>query len=458
MNTVGMDYRRLRTSRTPLFVLALSLNFFCCVGSSEHPEVPAQGDAAPRPVTPVTPVRTPTRLLTDASVTRLAQTTADAQASTPPKAPAFVKWTSNDIVNFKNFKYNWFEEIDVPNKQHLKAEHAIVDKACIHIDCIDSGPFFTTQTLESIPNGEITKLSGVFLHMQTAKWVHPIPGEVKYVNDTRYQFVGQAPNDPYGVVIASDNFEQVYTSGVSTNFKVSIDQPWSDSDQTKLGEGSYGYVWTIHYNGRTFVAKSNRYSGNTFTEVDAYEKLHGVPGIGPYIGQIGQQFVLLQKGEPLALFIRKQPGSAAEFIKSLLQTVGAMHAKHVFHNDIKVGNIIVVDNKPYLIDFGSFSTYSWRLERLHGFTRPYYAEGEETGVQADLRALGFVAFAITHFNDPAFTKDFIELDDGGFGLKAKLKPEAIANELANKDQLDQLITKLLKKEFRDASEALASMH
>ena len=156
------------------------------------------------------------------------------------------------------------------------------------------------------------------------------------------------------------------------------------------------------------MAKKNQYSSESDKEIKAYEQLHvhGIEGIGPYLGQIQNDYILLEKGEPLDTFAVSHKNLAEAFMKSLLKTVGEMHGRILYHNDIKIGNMIVVDNKPYIIDFGNQSSHTWTLKQGQGFSFPYYVIGEDTGIKADLRALGFVFFALKHFGEDAYKDEF----------------------------------------------------
>ena len=383
------------------------------------------------------------------------------------KVPDYFEWTKSDYQNlYLAQKDADIEQLDVPNKTYLIFEKALLKKA--HEPLYGGKDLFiTAQKLESIPQGKITDISYVFLNMNKAGWKNPIPGEVKYINGIRYQFVGQHPGDDYGVIVAVDDFNKIAQKNpfdFSTYYKTKIDRPWQDSDQKKLASGSYGKAYEVDFNNRKFVAKSNKRNNDTSREINAYELLNGIEGIGPYLGHVENQYVLLEKGEPLDTFAPTHKNLAEPFMKSLLKTMSEMHDRTLYHNDIKIHNMIVVNNKPYIIDFGNQSNPSliginltWVLGKGHGFSSPYYEEGDLTGKKADLRALGFVFFGLKHFGEDAFKDSFYEPEKGVIILKAALKPEDIAKRIENGDKVDKVIAKMLRKQFNNASQALLAL-
>lgn len=369
---------------------------------------------------------------------------------------AFYEWSDSDK---SSFLINSYDKIDVDNKKHLKEEHELLESIISPLSFY-SKKFLTASSLEKIPKDIVSELTLVFLNMNKAKWQNPIVGEVKYVNDRRYQFIGQHAGDDYGIVIGTDKFENLYLEnffGGGNIYTLKLAKTWQEVDEKEIGHGSYGKVYEVKFNNRVFAAKQNSDKSGNDKEIIAYEKLSDIEGIGPYLGQIQNNYILLEKGEPLDVYAPANRDVVKTFIQGLLKTAGEIHRRGIYHNDLKVNNIIVVNGKPHIIDFGNYSETSWQLGRGHGFTSPYYAVGDFTGIKADLRALGFVFFGIKHFDNPIFAMSFWKPEKKIVILQEDLKIADIYPGLKNGDNIDKVIAKLLMKEYKNAFEALAEI-
>ena len=66
-------------------------------------------------------------------------------------------------------------------------------------------------------------------------------------------------------------------------------------------------------------------------------------------------------------------------------------------------------------------------------------------------------FALKHFGEDVFKDTFFEPEKGVIILKADLEPEDIAKRIENGDNVDKVIAKMLRKQFKNASEALSAL-
>lgn len=370
----------------------------------------------------------------------------DIKPAVATKAEAIVEWDEQAVQNFT--------QEATPRCAHGLNATATLEHALIYQKTVSfSVPsrIFTAPSLELIPHTQRENLVVVLLNIREG-WPNPIIGEVRYVKGRRYQFIGQPPQDEYGVIVGTDNFSAHVIHGSSFGFN--LPEPWSEDQKRFLRKGYDGTIYEITQNNRQFVLKKHHSSTSLRKEITAYEMLHDVDGIGPYLGHISEA-LLLKKGEALENYAYWRPTFDVRFMRKLLKTIGAMHERSIFHNDIKISNFVMSDGIPHLIDFGSFSATMGEKNDCIGFTYPYYFCGEEIGIHADLRALGLVLFAIKHFFNPRFVDSFHARQSREIILKSELAVYKIAELLLeNGDFIDGVIAGLILKRYRDAFHVL----
>lgn len=85
----------------------------------------------------------------------------------------------------------------------------------------------------------------------------------------------------------------------------------------------------------------------------------GIVAIHDVLAARGTAYAVLEleEGEPLDAWLQShaaQPQSVEEMLKKLLDVLAYLHERHVFHRDIKPGNILVREgDRPVLLDFGA---------------------------------------------------------------------------------------------------------
>jgi len=130
---------------------------------------------------------------------------------------------------------------------------------------------------------------------------------------------------------------------------------WAKSDIRTMPHGA---AQAIH---KDFSAKSwpVRLFGwmQVASEVRSLQRLRGVPGIPAFYGSVGRLGLLMERidGERITRWCRLHPDGAASMFEQLVSLVGTMHARGVYHLDLrKRDNILVtVDGRPCIIDFNA---------------------------------------------------------------------------------------------------------
>jgi serine/threonine protein kinase len=96
-------------------------------------------------------------------------------------------------------------------------------------------------------------------------------------------------------------------------------------------------------------------------------------------------------------------------MKGILETLVFMHENKILHNDIKLENIVVKDQKLYFIDFGLSERINHRESQKSAGSEYYVAPevllGMPHGFAADIYSLGVTMFAALSWSFPYDFKD-----------------------------------------------------
>jgi len=106
-------------------------------------------------------------------------------------------------------------------------------------------------------------------------------------------------------------------------------------------------AWPVRLAGRAQVA----------AEVRSLQRLRGVRGIPACYGMVGRHGLLMERidGERITRWCRLHPDGAASMFEQLVELVERMHARGVYHLDLrKRDNILVTPaGRPCIIDFNA---------------------------------------------------------------------------------------------------------
>jgi serine/threonine protein kinase len=182
-----------------------------------------------------------------------------------------------------------------------------------------------------------------------------------------------------------------------------------------LGKGSHGSVYEGSNRSGEKVAikvipKSDEYP---FIEASIHEKCSGHPNVCEYLGTYEDEknyYIVMELVEGLTLkkFLSQNKFSSSNMlvylmiICQLISAIAHLHKNRIFHADIKLANVIVVQNfdgtvTVKLIDFGLSSSFESIEQFVLG--TPFYFSPEianETGIdkKSDIWALGILILAI----------------------------------------------------------------
>ena len=331
----------------------------------------------------------------------------------------------------------------------------------------------TASELAKITAAHLTANSGlVFTKFTPAIWTDPIPGEVRFINGLRFQYITTDSSDNYSMLVVSKNLQN---AAFNKTLKIKVPDPSIFIVGKVLGEGGKGTVKELSYKSRKLAMKKmreNKFGNYVKEEIQSYEKIYEkIPQSNliyrGFLGDTGYNFgfggdgknivMLLELGENMQGFLtRSSKKDIEESFKPMLSFMAEFHKQGFLHNDIKVDNFIVAANTPQIIDLDNMSQYG-QIQRGDGFTSPYYTIGENFGIPSDLKALGFTLFAMRYYNDnrPDYINKFTPPDaDGLKYLDADLLPKDIIDLLLpGADKIDRVIIKLLESKYANASDA-----
>jgi len=205
---------------------------------------------------------------------------------------------------------------------------------------------------------------------------------------------------------------------------------WSDlSIERQLGEGNSSSVWLarletalgVHDAGTLVAVK--RFRDWVFDERGQMERFLREVDVGrrvihPNLLRIlsavvddkGRPALVMQyyDGKNLSSLLDETPSSIPlplEFCLSVLRglaaAIGALHGSGVIHRDVKPANVIVVDGKPVLADFGVVRSNQFPEQTTTGqfigtikYAAPEYLFGEKYDQTIDTYSFGAVAYEL----------------------------------------------------------------
>jgi hypothetical protein len=383
-------------------------------------------------------------------------------------------WTKGQCLSFQLklddfLKSNEIKINDTANKRTILEQNTDYDSLR---HCITSN-IVTANGLSSLNKTHIdktkSKITLVFIKLLPGEWDLPIVGEVKFINGLRFQYLGTDSNDNISILLLSKNLP----NDIAQSLK--INAPWDEKDEVIIGEGGKGSVFEITINGRKIVGKRNRkdkFGSYVNDEISNYENLTGLDGCGPYFGYVGgclknvfgggdpSVILLLGSGKSLKALLPTQSKSDVEkWFLPLLGNLSALHAQSKFHSDIKPANMIIFEGKPYFIDFDNVRDRGAAIKFGSGATYPYYSLGDEFGVKADLKAIGFTFFEMRYFGGRDNFGDLFEQEDGEWFFKDDVDSQKIVDALNTKgsDKIDTVIIGLLTDRYESAAEAMGEL-
>ena len=127
-------------------------------------------------------------------------------------------------------------------------------------------------------------------------------------------------------------------------------------------------VKVINYKDETYVSKTSDNIYEMLKEIVIYKNLNypNIPKIQHILTNNNNntfEFLLDVYENDLVKYIIK-PSEFKSFLTEMLLTLHYIHSKGIFHSDIKPDNILLKNNKYYLIDYG--------LSKFYGFPQPLF--------------------------------------------------------------------------------------
>ncbi|KAL0217409.1 hypothetical protein RCL1_007990 [Eukaryota sp. TZLM3-RCL] len=191
----------------------------------------------------------------------------------------------------------------------------------------------------------------------------------------------------------------------------------SGVSQKKLGSGGFGSVYGASWMGSDIAIKlvdlTEEGKRRLYREIACISRLNHphvvrVFGVCELDERIG---IIMERGDgclPIPSVFSKQ---TLKYAVDIVNAVKFLHSKQVVHGDLKPANILLVDNKIKLTDFGTARTISsLTLNPSVLATTPKYAAPEsfdgKCGPQSDVYSIGIILYEIL-CNKIAFQKDSI---------------------------------------------------
>jgi predicted Ser/Thr protein kinase len=227
--------------------------------------------------------------------------------------------------------------------------------------------------------------------------------------------------------------------------------------RTQLGEGGMGVVYLADDAGGRPVAIKVLRQGVAADATARQRLAHEVATMrrvsSPYVAEVVDADLI---GDPPYIVTRYVPGQTLEDVVAasgplsrealaslaggLTAALAAVHGAGVVHRDLKPGNVMMVDGRPVVIDFGiAQAADSTRLTMTGmfmgtpGYLAPEVIEGKPSGPAADIHSWGAtVAFAATGrppFGSGSFEAIFYRIVHGQpdlSGTPAALVPLVLA--------------------------------
>jgi len=174
-----------------------------------------------------------------------------------------------------------------------------------------------------------------------------------------------------------------------------------------LGSGGYADVAVVREAGVEHACKiirDDRHSSLLVSEAKILSKLETVDGVPKVIRCEANKLLLSPVGTPLKEYLaglntKQRQKFAKRVLDELPPLLAEAHARGVIHGDIRPENIVVVDGKIYLIDWGCAIDKSQQGEQKQAFGYPPFMSddlltGRAPTPEDDYKALMFTYLAI----------------------------------------------------------------
>lgn len=150
-----------------------------------------------------------------------------------------------------------------------------------------------------------------------------------------------------------------------------------------LGEGSYGEVYRTldKITDQVVAIKSSIHTNEFIRELTVYSMIDH-PNIIPLIGwgyDSDKWYLVFPLGIDLRVAFREKLLTLGQAIHDILSAVNFLHINGIFHGDIKDNNMIFLNNRIVLVDFGSVRYATWYNDKfiVKGTqSTPYYMDPE----------------------------------------------------------------------------------
>ncbi len=106
-------------------------------------------------------------------------------------------------------------------------------------------------------------------------------------------------------------------------------------------------------------------------EIKALMRLNSVSGVPKFLGRYGQNGFVMELVEGVHP-TKKDFQSSRELSGALRELLKEIHASGVTHNDVRMKNIIISNNKLFMIDYAAAFTTSSRSNLLNRLMRPIF--------------------------------------------------------------------------------------
>lgn len=405
----------------------------------------------------------------------------------PVQLPDVVVWTQADFTNGLKKASPTLQELkDIEGRTgvNLDGKVKLLVNSTDKLRFSEFDPVITTTALAKISPQDLNKNDKkagiVFTKLSPTDWKNPVPGEVKFINGLRYQFVTTDSKDNYSILFVSRNFDAEFLGTLS------IKIPENFNIGELLGKGGKGEVRALNYKDRKLAIKQKAtnepsaavrilYGDYVNSEVQNYEKvLQRIPKAQlSYRGFLGDTIdrwnskaygkdikMLMDRGQSMQSYLKQGNQTSIESnFRPMLSFIAQFHDAGFLHNDIKESNFIVINGQAKIIDLDNMDAQGI-IGSGSGQTSPYYTMGENFGIKADLKALGFAFFAMRYFNDtrPEYQNNFKISASGEKYLNGDLKPMDIIGLLSSHaDKIDAVIINLLSQKYDNAHAALRDL-